>query len=310
MKRVFIDGSAGTTGLRIYERLSGRGDIELLALSDSERKLPEKRAEMLNRADAAFLCLPDAAAIEAVSFLENPDTVILDTSTAHRTNLNWAYGFPELSAAHEAKIVSSKRIAVPGCHASGFVALVYPLVEAGLLSKDALLICTSLTGYSGGGKKMIAEYEAENRDKLLDSPKEYALAQSHKHLPEMKAVAGLSSTPIFLPIVADYYNGMQVTVPLFLSQLGGTASDVREVYRRKYAGPVVRYADWADDIGFGNKSSGFDDMKIAVKGSEERILLIANFDNLGKGASGAAVQCMNLAFGFRPTEGLALGKDE
>lgn len=310
MKRVFIDGSAGTTGLRIYERLSARTDIDLLTLSDSDRKVTEKRAEMLNRADAAFLCLPDAAAIEAVSLLENPDTVVFDTSTAHRTNPDWAYGFPELSEAHEAKIKSSKRIAVPGCHASGFVALVYPLVESGLLSKDALLTCTSLTGYSGGGKKMIAEYEAENRDKLLDSPKEYALGQSHKHLPEMKAVTGLSSAPIFLPIVADYLSGMQVTVPVFLSQLNGSAADVREVYRRKYAGPVVRCADWADDIGFGNRSSGYDDMKIAVKGNEERILLIANFDNLGKGASGAAVECMNLAFGFRLTEGLALGRDE
>ncbi len=306
MKRVFIDGSAGTTGLRIHERLAARGDIARLTLSEADRKIPEKRAEMLNAADAAFLCLPDAAAVEAVSLLDNPDTIIFDTSTAHRTNPNWAYGFPELSDAHAAEIKVSRRIAVPGCHASGFVALVYPLVEAGLLPRDALLTCTSLTGYSGGGKKMIAEYEDKSRDKLLDSPKEYALTQAHKHLPEMKAVSGLESAPIFLPIVADYLSGMQVTVPLFKSQLSGTAEDVRAVYRRKYAGPVVRFADWEDDIGFGNRSSGFDDMKIAVAGNAERILLIANFDNLGKGASGAAVECMNLAFGLKWTEGLTL----
>jgi N-acetyl-gamma-glutamyl-phosphate reductase len=310
MKRVFIDGSAGTTGLRIHGRLSARKDVQLLTLSEADRKISEKRAEMLNVADAAFLCLPDAAAVEAVSMLENPDTVLFDTSTAHRTNQGWAYGFPELSDAHMEKIKSSKRIAVPGCHASGFVALVYPLVESGILPKSALLTCTSLTGYSGGGKKMIAEYEAENRDRLLDSPKEYALTQSHKHLPEMKEVTGLETAPIFLPIVADYYSGMQVTVPVFQSQLSGTADDVREIFRRKYRGPIVRYADWADDIGFGNKASGFDGMEIAVAGNDERILLIANFDNLGKGASGAAVECMNLAFGFALAEGLALGEDE
>lgn len=306
MKRVFIDGSAGTTGLRIHERLSARRDIALLTLSDAERKIPEKRAELLNAANAAFLCLPDAAAIEAVSLLDNPDTIIFDTSTAHRTNPGWAYGFPELSDAHAAKIASAKRVAVPGCHASGFIALVYPLVEAGLLPRNALLTCTSLTGYSGGGKKMIAEYEDKNRDKLLDSPKEYALTQAHKHLPEMKAISGLESAPVFLPIVANYLSGMQVTVPLFNSQISGTAEDVRAVYRRKYMGPVVRFGDWADDIGFGNRSSGFDDMKIAVAGNKERILLIANFDNLGKGASGAAVECMNLAFGLKWTEGLTL----
>ena len=310
MKRVFIDGSAGTTGLRIYERLSARGDIELLTLSEADRKISEKRAEMLNKADAAFLCLPDAAAIEAVSLTENPDTVLFDASTAHRTNPNWAYGFPELSDGHMAKIKTSKRIAVPGCHASGFVALVYPLVEAGILPKDALLTCTSLTGYSGGGKKMIADYEAKNRPALLDSPKEYALSQSHKHLPEMKDVTGFSSAPIFLPIVADYFSGMQVTVPVFQSQLNGTADDIRAVFRRKYHGPIVRYAEATDEIGFGNKVSGFDGMEIAVAGNNERILLIANFDNLGKGASGAALECMNLAFGFALTEGLALREDE
>lgn len=306
MKRVFIDGSAGTTGLRIYERLSARPDIALLTLSDADRKDPEKRREMLNRADAAFLCLPDAAAVEAVSLLENPDTVILDASTAHRTNPLWAYGFPELSDAHAAKIKSSKRIAVPGCHASGFVALVYPLVEAGLLPANALVSCTSLTGYSGGGKKMIADYEAENREKWLDSPREYALTQTHKHLPEMKAVTGLANAPLFLPIVADYYSGMQVTVPLFAAQLLGTPEDVRAAYRRKYTGPIVRYVDLVDEIGYGNWSAGLDGMRVSVAGNGERILLIANFDNLGKGASGAAVECMNLAFGVHITQGLTL----
>ena len=310
MKRVFIDGSAGTTGLRIYERLSARADIELLTLSEADRKVSERRKEALNAADAAFLCLPDAAAIEAVSLLENPDTVVFDTSTAHRTHPDWAYGFPELSDGHAQNIKSSKRIAVPGCHASGFVALVYPLIEAGILPKDALMTCTSLTGYSGGGKKMIAEYEAENRDKLLGSPKEYALSQTHKHIPEMMAVTGLAHAPIFLPIVADYYSGMQVTVPVFAAQLNGTADDIRTIFKRTYAGSIVRCVEPTAEIGFGGKASGFDDMRIAVAGNDDQILLIASFDNLGKGASGAAVECMNLAFGFDLTEGLTLGGNE
>lgn len=310
MKRVFIDGSAGTTGLRIRERLSARADIELISLPDAQRKLPDRRKEALNRADAAFLCLPDAAAIEAIRLLENPDTVVFDTSTAHRTNPDWTYGFPELSTAHFESVRKSKKIAVPGCHASGFVALVYPLIEAGILPRDALLSCTSLTGYSGGGKKMIARYEDEKRDPLLGAPREYALSQAHKHLPEMKAVTGLMNAPLFLPIVADYLSGMQVTIGLFKRQIAGTAGDIRAVFRRKYAGPIVRYVEWTDEIGFGGKSAGFDDMKIAVAGNEERILLIASFDNLGKGASGAAVECMNLAFGLELTEGLTLGRNE
>lgn len=242
--------------------------------------------------------------------LENPETVVLDTSTAHRTHPAWAYGLPELSAAHMAKIKASKRIAVPGCHASGFVALLYPLIEAGLLSKDARLTCTSLTGYSGGGKAMIAQYEAADRPAILNSPKEYGLTQNHKHLPEMTAATGLLHAPIFMPIVAPYYSGMQVTVPVFRAQLSGTADDVRAALREKYRGPVVSYVEAKEEMGFGGRAAESDGMQIAVAGNEERILLIASFDNLGKGASGAAVECMNIAFGFEMTEGLALEGNE
>ena len=222
MKRVFIDGSAGTTGLRIRERLQARDDIALITLPEELRKDPAARKDALNNCDAAFLCLPDAAAIEAVSMVENPDVTILDTSTAHRTDPRFAYGFPELSAEHLAKVQSSNRIAVPGCHASGFIALVYPLIEAGLLSPDEKLAFFSLTGYSGGGKAMIAQYQDENRDLLLGAPRQYALGQTHKHLKEMAAVTGLQNFPIFSPIVADFYSGMEVSVPLFAAQVPAT----------------------------------------------------------------------------------------
>ena len=221
MKKVFIDGSAGTTGLRIYERLLGRDDVEVLFLPEDKRKDVSARKEMLNSVDIAFLCLPDDAAREAVSLIENPNVVVIDASTAHRTLPDWAYGFPELSAAHEEKIFSSKRIAVPGCHASGFIALVYPLIEAEILQKDALITCHSVTGYSGGGKKMIADYEGEGRSSLLDAPRQYALSQQHKHLKEMKAMAELQTAPMFSPIVGDFYSGMTVTVPLFACQVQG-----------------------------------------------------------------------------------------
>ena len=221
MKKVFIDGSAGTTGLRIFDRLHRRTDIQLLTLPESERKLEASRKKMLNEADVVFLCLPDDAACEAALWVENPDTVVLDTSTAHRTAPGWCYGFPELSPVQEARLRQAKRIAVPGCHASGFIALVYPLVSAGLLTPDALLSCYSLSGYSGGGKKMIAEYRAPERSFLLNAPRQYALGQTHKHLKEMKAVTGLANEPVFCPVVADFYSGMQVTVPLFASWLAG-----------------------------------------------------------------------------------------
>ena len=308
MTKIFIDGSAGTTGLRIYERLESRRDIELIRLSEELRKDITARKSAINSADIAFLCLPDGAAVEAVSLAENDNTVIIDTSTAHRTNPNWAYGFPELSAEMEQKIANSKRIAVPGCHASGFISLVFPLIKAGILDKDALLTCFSVTGYSGGGKKMIAEYESENRDALLSAPRQYGIAQKHKHLPEMTAVCGLEASPLFSPIVADFYSGMEVTVPLFKAQINGTIDDIKKVYKEKYNGPVVRYKEEFDEGGFvsANSLTGKDSMEISVSGNEDRILLISRYDNLGKGASGAAVECMNIVMGADKTTGLIL----
>lgn len=308
MAKVFIDGSAGTTGLRIYERLEARDDIELIRLSEETRKDVTARKQAINAADIAFLCLPDAAAREAVALCENPETVLIDTSTAHRTNEAWAYGFPELSSAALEKIEGSKRIAVPGCHASGFIALVFPLIEAGLLSKEAKLTCFSLTGYSGGGKKMIAEYEAQDRDPLLCSARQYGLSQTHKHLPEMQAVTGIAVAPVFCPIVDDFYSGMEVTVPLFASDLRGTADDIKNIYKEKYTGPVVRYGEspYEEGLAASGKLSGTDGMEISVAGNEDRILLMARYDNLGKGASGAAVECMNIKLGTDRTKGLVL----
>ena len=308
MKKVFIDGSVGTTGLRIFERLSAREDLEILTLPEEKRKDPAARKEMLNAVDVAFLCLPDDAAREAAAMIENPSVILIDASTAHRTLPDWAYGFPELSKAHEEKLLSSKRIAVPGCHASGFIALVYPLIEAGLLDKDALLTCHSITGYSGGGKKMIAQYEAEDRGELLDAPRQYALGLTHKHLKEMGAITGLSNMPIFCPIVSDFYSGMLVTVPLFKSMLKGSVEDIKRVYESKYTGEIVRYVDGIEEEGFlsGAALSRKDGMAITVKGNEERILLMAAYDNLGKGASGAAIQCMNMVLGIEKTKGLEL----
>lgn len=310
MKKVFIDGKEGTTGLRIYQRLSVRDDIQLITLAESERKQINARKKALNEADIAFLCLPDAAAKEAVGLIENPDTIIIDTSTAHRTDDAWAYGFPELSEESFKRIKTSKRIAVPGCHASGFIALVYPLTQAGVLVDTGRLTCHSITGYSGGGKKMIAQYKEDNRDILLDSPRQYGITQCHKHLKEMQAVTGISAAPIFCPIVADYYSGMVVTVPIFKSDLksGLCVDDIKQIYKSKYSGPVVTYVDSASDDGFiaANKLTGKDSMNIFVEGNEDRILLIAQYDNLGKGASGAAVQCLNIALGAEIKTGLDL----
>ncbi len=308
MKRIFIDGSAGTTGLRIRERLAERPGIELITLPEALRKDPSARKNALNGADIAFLCLPDAAAIEAVALVENPDTAIIDTSTAHRTAEGWVYGFAELPG-QRARIAASKRIANPGCHASGFIALIAPLVHAGLLKRDAALCCTSLTGYSGGGKKMIAEYEAEGRSPLLDAPRQYGLTQQHKHLKEMTAVCGLTHAPAFMPIVGDFYSGMEVSVPLFPDQLNGSVDDVKAAYRAAYRGPVVSYAEAADENGFlsAGALSGRDDMEVSVAGNAERVLVTARFDNLGKGASGAAIQNMNLLLGPDETEGLVIG---
>ncbi|MBR2722224.1 MAG: N-acetyl-gamma-glutamyl-phosphate reductase [Clostridia bacterium] len=306
-KKVFIDGSAGTTGIRIYERLGAREDLELLRLPEEKRKDPASRKEMLNAADIVFLCLPDDASREAVGMIENGHTVVIDTSTAHRTLEGWAYGFPELSKAFEEKILHSKRIAVPGCHASGFIALVKPLIDSGMLSKNAKLTCHSVTGYSGGGKKMIADYQSEERSQLLDGPRQYALTQNHKHLKEMKAICGLEHEPIFCPIVGDFYSGMTVTVPLFATDLneGFTAEDIKKLYEEKYQTPIVFCAGADEDamvsaVGLADKDS----MGICVFGNEERILLVARYDNLGKGASGAAVEVMNLIMGVDRKTGL------
>ena len=309
MKKVFIDGKAGTTGLRIAERLSQRDDVELISLSDDLRKDASARKKMINEADIVFLCLPDAASIEAVSMVENENTVIIDASTAHRTNPDWAYGLPELGAEFYDKIVSSKRIAVPGCHASGFIALVYPLVKNGIISKDALLSATSLTGYSGGGKSMIADYEGEDRCTLLDAPRQYGITQKHKHLPEMSKITGLNNAPAFLPIVGDFYSGMEVTVPLFKQQLlKGGIEDIKEIYRNLYNSPILSYEEGGDESGFlsANKLSGKDSMRVSVYGNEERILLVARYDNLGKGASGAAVECLNIKLGCEKTKALEI----
>ncbi len=301
MTKVFIDGSAGTTGLRIEERLSGRTDISLIKLTEENRKDASARKDALNRADIAFLCLPDAAAIEAVSFIENPHTAVIDTSTAHRTHKDWVYGMPELVGQTE-KIAYSKRIANPGCHASGFIALVEPLISAGVIPADLPLTAFSLTGYSGGGKKMIADYQADCRDALLNAPRQYGLSQSHKHLPEMMKVCGLKTAPVFCPIVGDFYAGMEVTVGLH----GIDKKRVEEVYYQRYANGLIRFIPDDNEAGFLSASAyaGRDDMCVTVAGNDERLLLIARFDNLGKGASGAAIQNMNILMGAPQTKGL------
>ena len=307
-KKVFIDGSAGTTGLRIRERLGTRQDIEIITLPDELRKDENARKQIINEADIVFLCLPDDAARQAIAMIENDNTIVIDTSTAHRTLEGWAYGFPELSDEFNNKIKNGKRIAVPGCHASGFIALIYPLIKAGILQTDAQLACYSITGYSGGGKKMIAEYEDEQKDKLLYSPRTYALTQQHKHLREMKAITGLSKEPIFVPIVDDFYSGMHVSIPLFASQIKGSVKDIQEVYAKTYKGPIVNFTKEFDESGMVSaaKLSFKDGMEIAVLGNDDRITLNARYDNLGKGASGAAVQCLNIILGADTTTGLDL----
>lgn len=310
MYKVFIDGREGTTGLRIVERLQNRRDIELMLIPEELRKDPEQRKKYLNSCDIAFLCLPDAAAVEAVGMVENENVRIIDTSTAHRTNPDWVYGFPELYNSLADALPTAKRVAVPGCHASGFNALIAPLTEAGVIKKSALITCFSLTGYSGGGKKMINTYENEKTDELY-SARIYALSQSHKHLPEMAAVSQLENKPVFSPIVDDYYSGMLVTVPFFGSQVKGGINAVKQTYINKYADK--RFIDISDLNGENtggmlgsNNLSGKDKMQIFVTGNEERFTVSARFDNLGKGASGAAVQCMNIMLGFDEAEGLDL----
>ncbi len=305
MTNVFIDGSAGTTGLRIYDRLSLREDISLIKLPEELRKDDNARAEAINSADIVFLCLPDDAARQAVSFVDNSKTAIIDTSTAHRVNNAWVYGFPELTGKREA-IINSKRIANPGCHASGFIALVKPLIEAGALAVDTALSCFSLTGYSGGGKKMIADYESPDKCELLKAPRQYGLTQQHKHLKEMQVLTGINTAPTFCPIVADFYSGMEVTVTLFKKDIKANCDTLKEIYKNYYTGKLVHFDDAADESGFLSAAalSGKDDMQICVFGNDDRIILTARYDNLGKGASGAAIQNMNILMGVDETIGL------
>lgn len=307
MAKVFIDGSAGTTGLRIYERLGERKDLELIILPDDKRKDITARKEALNSADIAFLCLPDDAAREAVTLLENDTTVIIDTSTAHRTTDGWVYGFPEIEGQKE-KIKNAKRVANPGCHASGFISLVEPLTRKGIVPKDLIVSAFSLTGYSGGGKKMIADYEGENKVDFL-APRSYGLTQNHKHLPEMSKICGLASLPLFTPIVSSYYSGMEVVVQLSVSQINGTVEDIKNAYKEYYTGKFIKYCESSDENGFlsASKFSGRDDMEISVFGNDDRIMLVSRFDNLGKGASGAAIQNMNIVLGIDETTGLNIG---
>lgn len=304
MTKVFIDGSQGTTGLKIFDRLSKRDDIELITLPEETRKDPAARKNALNSADIAFLCLPDEASIEAVSMIENENTVIIDTSTAHRTSPDWVYGFPELTPEYSENLKKSKRIAVPGCYASGFIALVKPLAENGFISPELDISCHAISGYSGAGKKGIAQYEDKSRDILLSAPREYALTQHHKHLKEMKIISGLANEPIFCPYICDYFSGMLMTVPLFKKNLldGKTADDIKSLYKKIYTSNIVSFYDIIDENGFvsGNAKSGFDNMEVTVAGNDERILLMARYDNLGKGASGAALECMNIKMGLSP----------
>ena len=301
MVQVFIDGKEGTTGLKIFERLGGRSDIRILSLPEELRKDAAARRECINAADIVFLCLPDAAAVEAVSLCEDPRVKIIDASTAHRTSPEWAYGFPELSAKHRERIAQGNRVAVPGCHASGFISLVYPLIAGGIVSADYPFVCHSVTGYSGGGKKMIAEYESAQRSPELDSPRQYGLTQKHKHLPEMQKICGLEYAPVFNPIVSDYYSGMCVTVPLHArlmrKKMGVDA--LKRYYAEYYASHnFIKVAQESKNYLPANPLVGTNNMEIYIDGNDERIVLASVFDNLGKGASGAAVQCMNIMLGL------------
>ncbi len=314
--RIFIDGGEGTTGLRIMERFEGREDVQLLTIESELRKDPDRRRELINESDITFLCLPDAAAIEAVSLIDkdNDKTVIIDASTAHRTLPDWAYGLPELSPEHRQKIRDGLRIAVPGCYASGFNMIVYPLIAHGIIAPDYPVSVTALSGYSGAGKKAIALYEAEDKADDLYAPREYALTQSHKHLKEMKAIPGLAREPLFTPVVDDYYCGMVVSVPLYTHLFAKKTApeEIREVYASHYRGEqFIKVREYGYDKeeacnGFlsANAYAGRDDAEIIVTGNEDRMLISARFDNLGKGASGAAIQCMNIKLGIDEKTGL------
>lgn len=312
--KIFIDGSEGTTGLRIYERFEGRDDIELMPIDSELRKDVKERRRLINESDITFLCLPDAAAEESVSLVENDKVRIIDTSTAHRTVEGWAYGFPELSKEHRKAIETGKRIAVPGCYATGFISLVYPMVKEGVLPYDYPVSAFGLSGYSGGGKKMIAAYEAGERPIEFEAPREYALTQSHKHLKEMKKIPGLKREPLFSPIVSGYYSGMVMSVPLYTELLdkAHTPEEVHKVLSDFYEGqkfikvmPLDAQAGEGNMLS-GNACAGWDGLRIFVTGNEDRIVLSSQFDNLGKGASGAAIQCLNIALGCEEDKGLHL----
>ena len=311
--KVYIDGQEGTTGLKILERFEGRDDIELLKISEDKRKDPEERKKFINASDYTFLCLPDAAAREAVALAEGCDHVrIIDASTAHRTNPDWAYGFPELSPEHREKIRTSKRVAVPGCYASGFISIVYPLVKKEIIPSFYPVFAYATSGYSGAGKKAIAAYEAEDKPFELLSPRQYALTMNHKHLPEMQKITGLSYKPMFNPIVDNYFSGMVVSIPIQsrLLQKKVTPEDVREALYENYKDSnfieVKPQGTESLPDGFltSNALSGTNKMELFVFGDEEQMLLCSRLDNLGKGASGAAVQCLNIMMGIDETTGL------
>ena len=310
MYKIFIDGKEGTTGLKIFERFKNRSDIELILIDEEKRKEDAARAECINASDFTFLCLPDAAAIQAVALCTNPKTKIIDASTAHRTNPDWAYGFPELGAEFRQKIISSKRVAVPGCYASGFVALVYPLVQRGIISPDYPIVCHAVSGYSGAGKKAIAVYEGENRPADYDSPRQYALTQQHKHLPEIQRICGLDYAPSFNPLICDFYSGMVVSLPIHTRLLPKmyTAADIgkalSEYYADSYFVKVMPEGEPNDGFIGANNISGTNMLEIFVNGNDERLILCARLDNLGKGASGAAVQCLNIMMGIDEKTGL------
>lgn len=307
MKKIYIDGSAGTTGLRLRTRLEKRSDIELIEIPEQYRKDVDYRKSAMQKADAVVLCLPDKAAIEAAEFAPK-DTILLDTSTAHRTEKGWVYGLPQLCEEQKNAIKNSKRIAVPGCHACGFVTLVYPLVKAGIIDKSQVLHCFSLTGYSGGGKSMIADYESEEKSSLLNAPRLYGLSQEHKHLKEMKVITGINEFPVFAPIVSDFYSGMQVMIPVEPKKLNTDIETIKNTYKNKYNGKVIKFNENTDENGFLSAAafSQKDCMQITVEGNNNRALLVARYDNLGKGASGAAVECLNLVLGLDETLGLEL----
>ena len=309
--KVYIDGKDGTTGLQIYDRLAAREDIDLLLIDEDKRKDPAERKKLMAAADIVFLCLPDGAAVEAVALAEGTGARIIDASTAHRTAPGWVYGFPELRPGQREAIAKARYVANPGCHATGFISIVAPLVQAGILPADADLACFSLTGYSGGGKKMIAQYEGTDRAAVLNSPGIYGLGQNHKHLPEMQTICGLKKPPVFSPIVDDYYKGMATTVPLHMDQLTGVTA-LHQVWRAladHYAGErLVHVArSGTGDLGgklYGGVKAGDNDLTLVVEGNDAQFTITALFDNLGKGASGAAVQNMNLMLGLEETTGL------